>query len=351
MDFLPTTINQVHTNHDWSLAVDSTNIRLNFGFEGLKTGIVPFLRLFGRELRQGTFNQKTFLKMYKHHCVHDLKQLTLLDDNTAWDEQKRLAFYLFMVRVSVEENWTYPALISRDINNRLDQATGMSRAFASLITNPAPWQHYPVLLCEKLFANQDLWEQCNLVTTDRQLHEVLDRDYNKTSDFKPKTNINLKIFNQNNNPYPRLEYIGNGTYHDETPMAAQTLLKKFIQWRNRYSRPTIKIWTAWPDLVRNTNDFWQIQQAGSSADLATQTTERPGLLETAVKHFHANQRNSMTTDYELWIVKPKVFDLATLLPWMNLDANVLINKTHDFVLYRADSEWKSQTVEIHSHLQ
>ena len=349
MDFLPTTVNQIHTNHDWSMSVDSTNIRVKFGFEGLKTGIVPFLRLFGRELRYGTLNRKTFLDMYLHHYRSDLKQLTQINDHSDCDSQKRLAFFLYMVRISVQEPWIYPALISRDLTNRLDQATGMSRSFASLITKELPWEQYPVLLSEEIFRDTSMFEHCDIVTTDRQLHEVLNRDYNKTSEVKPKTNIDFIFKNQNNQPYLRLEYIGNGSYHDDTPVAAKLLLKKFIEWRDKFPKPTVKIWTAWPDLVTNTHNFWQIQLASIDQGLVDVCVNQPAYLESQVRRFHANHRNSMTTDYELWITKPKFFDLVNLLPWMNLDANVFHNNSFDFLLYRADANWVSEVVSVYSH--
>lgn len=349
MDFLPLQINQVHTNHDWSMTIDSTNIRVKFGFEGLKTGIVPFLRLFGRELRFGTFNQQFFLSRYQHHLVGYLKQLMMLDGNADWDEQKTLAFYLYMVRVSTKEPWHYPALISRTPSGGLDQPTGMSRAFANLITKAEPWKDYPVLLTEALFCNKDMWEHCDIVTTDRQLHEVLDRDYNQTSPFKPKTNIDFHIKNRHNTPYLKLDYIGNGTYHDHIPPEAQILLKKYMEWRSTFSRPTIKVHAAMPHQVINTDNFWQVESVPLDADLAILAKERSGYLETAVRDFHQNRRSSMTTDYAIWLMSPGKFDLATLVPWMTLDHNVFHDRNYSFLLYRPESEFKSTEISVHTH--
>lgn len=198
MDYLPIKINAIETNHEYSLTVDSAGMRFNFGFEGIKTGIVPLLQTFGKQLRYGHLTKSAFYTRYSHNFNSTIQQLTEANSNCPWVDQSRLAFYLLMCRTALKESWLYPGLISRTPDGDLDQETGMSRAFASMMTQSQPWNHYPVLLLDDCGADIDLFETCEIITSDRQLHQIFKADFQTTSSHKLKTQIYFKIWNYRN---------------------------------------------------------------------------------------------------------------------------------------------------------
>jgi hypothetical protein len=346
-DFVPTQINAGLTNHDECLSIQTDDLRVVFGIEGAKTGIVTMLKTLGGILFYGKMSYTSFINTYNHNWRSHLDYLYNAD-SLDYNLKKRLAFYLMMCRTALTESWQYPALISRDSDGQLDQATGMSRAFATSIVSHDPEQQYPVLMLERTPTPLSLLDNPLLIDTDQKLHEVLAA---KLSINQLQKVLYFKIWNRQNQPYLRLDYVSNGTWHDEQPLQAQMLMDDFIQWRKKFPKPSVKIYTSWPEQIANTGDYWSWEIAGDTQELAQQCESRPGILETAVKHHHNFHKDKSDSTYTLWIIKNRKFDLINFAPWMNLKHNVLLGNNLDFCLYRPSSDFVTSQVSVYSHFQ
>lgn len=340
--YFPYRINQAPTNTDYSLNLESVSMSFQFGFEGIKTGIVPLLRTFGKQLYYSKFTEQAFVDSYSHATRTIVKKLCGVD-SLSYSDINIVAFHLLMLRKAQTESWFWPALITRDPSGTLDQETGHSRAFATMLTKPDPWNHYPVLMLEDFGKQPSGLQEPVPIENDAMLHQMFHVDPEVSRGFK-KT-IYFQIVNRNNRPYLRLNYLGNGSWHDTTPQAAQDLFVQYRNWHQKNARPKITVFTNWPGRVANTGNFWDMEISQQSTDLINDAQKRPGILETEVKSFHNRLLTQPQSDqYFLWIVNASAIDLGHLLPWMSVSKNVLIQQNMNWILYRAAPHWNSEVV-------
>jgi hypothetical protein len=325
------------------IIAQSGKLKYQVEINNLKKGLVPFISQYG-QLCYGQYTKKEFVDRY-----NTLKELTitnLLDAQTLtdWADYKLFstAFYMHMCRIALQQQWIWPALVSR-IDNRLEHTSGNSRLFATGMCKRDPCNNYNVLLLESIERNPaSVLQEYQTIVNDQQLHQILNVEYSEECYQPDLVNIGLTVTDSGN---LILSYINNNTFHESVTPETQELWKNFVAWQAKYGiRPTIKIYTDWPELITNTQNAWNVEIAGSSKTMY-QTIFHPGHLENRVRSLH--DENAIDSgSHVMYIIKPRKIDLSELMCWTDLKHTTFIDNDWNFILYRQDQTYSSTFVSV-----
>jgi hypothetical protein len=299
-----------------------------------RRGIVEYLLNFGN-LYYGTCNKLYYLQQYQSRLTF-LQNLAKKINLTDQDKQN-LGFNLFMLRKAILANWRLPGLIHNNSVNR-----GNSRLWATGMCKPSPWTHLNFIEFQN--HNQDNLTTDNpiKITTTKQLHEILDIEYLD----QPAADVEFILEEYVDNGSIRLKI--NGMYFKEDPddrshdTVGNEHLEQFLTWMHTYSgKPTIKIYTDWPELVSDSSDIWDIEIAGSITDIK-KTIVLPGHIERQIRQLHNAKTN--LESHTMHIINPVKIDLGELLFWMDVAHTTYIDSNYNYILYRRDTEYKTTFV-------
>lgn len=326
-----------------SIQVHSGQVAAVFHFHNLDQGIVDTFRAFDRQLWFGHMHRDTFLYSHYLHAKHN-SMAALCDIDQQSDAQKRaLAFSLYLLRSSLNQRWRWPALLNRNPMGIIDQRTGNTRAFASIMLHEKPWENYPILLAEhRDFDVTQVLHDPVLISSDQQLNEIVGVPYDDSL-WDPQVYIYVRMLPAGDLIYPCLDYIGDGTYHDHNPIAGQQILENYAAWRRTYGRPVpLAIYTQWPELIRNQHRMWDVEIVGTTEGMLID--ERRGYAERTVLQYHACPVHEQK--HVLWVVEPRMIDLVDLLCWMDMTHSTYIGQDWDFLLYRQQPEYKNTFIQV-----
>lgn len=325
------------------LSIRSGQVVGNYYFGSMTRSVIDCLRAFDRQLYFGHMHRDVFLYGHYLHAKESLI-LEMMDlDAQSEDRIRNLGFCMYMSRVAQRQQWKYPALLNRDPAGRISQITGSTRAFASMLVHERPWEHYPILLAEHPdFDPNDLLKDPLLVDSDLMLHEIFGLDPQATTWDAP-VEINLMIEKSPGGLWCRLDYVGNGTYHDHNPEQGQALLDEYQKWRMKYPSPIpLAVYTDWPDLLINRQHIWDVEIVGSSKGMLMD--DRPATVERSVRSYH--QSPTHPHDHVLWIVAPRPIDLGDLLFWMDDSHSTYISNDWQFIMWRRQQEYQNTFINV-----
>lgn len=325
------------------ITAQSGKIEYDIIFNSLKKGLVPFISQYGN-LYHGKFSPQYFISVFNYNRKNFLKNLGNALNLTNWDEYSLFssAFYMYMCRVCQKESWIWPALCSRMSDSDIKQTSGISRIVATGICKPHPWNEYRVLFLEKKDKNpQNILNEFELISSDQQLHQVLNLRFE--SSFFQVTEAKIGIDVDHNNDAV-LSYINNKTFHETVTEETKTIWNDLVVWIKKYSsRPKIKIYTDWPELVTNQHDFWNLEIAGPSEPIY-KSMFKPGHIERSIRDLHNSQPDNNC--HVMHIIKPRPINITELLCWLNLRHTTYIDTDYEFIVYRPDKDYSTTFINL-----
>lgn len=305
-----------------------------------KLDLAGYINQFGN-LIFGTLKQEYFFNQYNILKRQHLAWLI----NSPFDNFKEVQpvqFYMHMIHEAQKTStWRWPSLI-----NNIDQfqwVNGNSRLFATGITKQDLSELPAYLILQNFSTPIDTYlDDPILVNDDKILHDVLKVGYDDDP-WVPHCELILNYNVNNGQETLGLAKIKDPEDFTDHNTAGESFLAEFVDWRNKYGRrPTLKIYTNWPELVSNTYDAWKIQIVGDVNEIK-QTIYHSAHLEKHVRTLHDQSNNE---DHTLLIVEPRVIDVAELLFWVNCKHTAFIASDWSFALYRRDLNYSNTFVNL-----
>jgi len=357
-DFAP----KVQTLHpDEHLLCHAGSVGVKFRFNALDTSIVSMIEQFGIRLYYGYPTPETFLqKFFLHRKNYLIQQLNHFDTSVNIDiglnEFSNPALYLYMLRVAQSQEWDYPALANRSFAEEFMGTTGGTRAFATGLTKPMPWNHFPILLADHDNFDPTLLLQNPIhIKNDRMLNECLGGEY-RSDIWEPTIRLSVDIKNVNNSINCKLTHLDDNAYYNLSVARGVELLENFKQWKIKYpNRPKLKIYTNYPENIRDICGIWDWHIVDTFDNFVSDTAQLQleDRLEVLPRFYHNHNRyhgNIPEVDHVLWIQQPRVIDIGDLLPWMTAQSNSFVSSDQAFALYRTDDNYNITTVDVSYHL-
>ena len=295
--------------------------------------VVQFISSFGN-LYHGTMNTELFyklMKLSKQMFLSDLKNINSLQTT------QPVAFKLHLCRISIKEAWRLPALINQTGLN-LNWNTGQGRFIATGMCLPDPHTKLKFLLLQNKNTPADQFLQDpTLVTTDQQLHEILNLS-NNTGNI-----VEMEFQLEQNGSQLQLSSLYNGdqSHHYDV---GNVYLDQFKLWQQSYGqRPVLHIYTDWPELITDSENVWTIQHQGNS--VITKTPDfKLGYLEQRLRNqIGAPEHGS---DHVLYVTDPRTIDVSDFLCWVDLTYSAYISCHGHFALFRPDDNYVSTLIDI-----
>jgi len=317
-----------------NLEIKSDKVEARVLFENDPPSIIDFLSQYNTQLYHGHLNPKYFTSIAnarKSQLIGMLANLSRFDSKSL----DILRFCLHLMQVSGESDWNFPILVNNCVGLHIE--TGNNRIFADYMMHKEPWNRISALvLTKKNNLPQGVLSDPCLIDNDTELNSILKQKYDKDNhgrDFY----LNIKINGRDEKKLPKLEYIGDGTYYPASPESGDRWLRRYQKWWDQYhNNRSLSVYTNWPDLIKNSGNFWEYQIVGPSPVVAD---ERPAYCEQSAVKYHITP--TLSSDHVLWILSPRKIDLGDLLFWIDTAHSTYIGKDFDFVLYRRQPEYLS----------
>ena len=333
------------------LTVRQKQIGFSLQFPEIESGIDHVINQYGK-LYYGTMLPSVFQsKYFVEHKHYYIKQL--INADISEEEVGPISFVLELCRVLLKSGWRWPALMNRLPNGELECRTGVSRAIANILTTTVPEKQLPILFYEKNdFDVGTVLQDYVLVDSIEQLSRVFKLE--DTTCSEPAVNLTVCYNKIGDIFWPTLESISAGIDirdKDEFGLKRSTqYFDEFLLWRSRYqSRPTLHVYTDWPDSISDVNSAWDIVHAGPSRPVIESIQafgNRPGVLERVCREMHNQSVNTRDNAHALYVIDNKKLDVGDFLPWMDLKHTTFIDENWKFILYRKDQEYLSTFVKI-----
>ena len=333
------------------LRVRQKQIGLSLQFPEIESGIDHVINQYGK-LYYGTMLPSIFQsKLFFEHKDYYIKQLMTIDRGAA--EIHIISFILELCRELLKSGWRWPALINRLPNGNLECRTGVSRAIANILTTTMPEKQLPILFYEKNDFDVDtVLQDYVLVDSIERLSQVFKLEDIPSSE--PAVNLTICYNKIGDIFWPTVESVSAGidvSDKDEFGLRRSTqYFDEFLLWRSRYqSRPTLHVYTDWPDRISDVNSAWDIVHAGPSRPVIESIQafgNRPGVLERVCFEMHTQSVNTRDNAHALYVIDNKKLDVGDFLPWMDLKHTTFIDENWKFIMYRKDQEYLSTFVKI-----
>jgi hypothetical protein len=322
-----------------SIKVQSGELLFVLTFDCLEQGVVPFIQQFGN-LYYGHLNFFAFKQIYNDLKTNLVKKLIDIDQITDTPLIETVEFGLHMCQtVGRPPTWHYPATVSR-WNHELRWNTGKNRLLATGITGiKNPHTYLKILCLEQADKNINDFLDCPThITSDRQLNEIFDLNYDNNRSHRLM--LNTRLLKDTTGHSLWLEIVSDGTKYN-TKNSGNIALSKYQSWLKKYGRrPSLHVYTDWPELLCNNQNVWNVVHAGPSC---LKPDEKPGRLERQLKGAVFDNSHPFAEIYPhtLFVVEPNKLDLAELLFYINLDDTLYIGNDYKYLLYRPDTHYKS----------
>ena len=268
------------------------------------------------------------------------------------------SFTLELCREFLKTQWKWPALLNRMPDGSTVLKTGSKRALVSMLTTTDPWNHLPVLFYDKDgFSVDEVLTDYIVVDSVDKLHNILQSggDVN----LGPAVNLTMTYEKIDNVFWPMLERIATCSDDFRKPIdlwdkkefglqRSDRHINNYRAWRKLYpSRPTLHIYTDWPESILDANSAWDIVHAGPSRpiiELIHGFGNRPALLEKPCLDLHSD--DSYVIGHTLYVIDERKLDVGHFLPWMDLDHTTFVDENWKFIMYRKDQVYKNTFVKI-----
>lgn len=301
--------------------------------------LLPLLNVFGK-LYHGTVKKEYFNRLFQEKRKQFLEQL----NTPTVDSEKYCDFRLRMTRLSLDGSWKWPACVNM-INHEPEWATGNGRILASGLTKKNPEQALSVLFFDQAGTDVAQWiENPVEITTDQQLHALFGLTYDTTQ--SDCIQLYAVIKQVNNRTCLLLHGIVDEElqgYQNSQESTQLIQLDKLRAWQKKYTRPRLKIYTDWPDLVHDSLGVWDVCEIAKLSTLKINVF-LPGHLEKLARQEHQSAGNNSV----LFVKNPRAFDLSELLVWMDLEHTTFIEQDWNFLLYQNNGDYKSKMIGISS---
>jgi hypothetical protein len=295
--------------------------------------VVQFINSFGN-LYYGTMNTELFYKLFKSSKQTFLSALKNID---LVQTTQPVAFKLYLCRIAMKESWQLPALINQAGLN-LNWNTGQGRFLATGMCFSEPHLRLKFLLLQnKNTPPEQFLQDPTLISTDQQLHEILNLSSNSAD------NIELEFQLEQNGSQLFLASLYNGNQSHHYDVGA-IYLEQFKSWQQSYGpRPTLHVYTDWPELIIDSENVWTICHQGNST--ITKTDDfKLGYLE--LELFNQIENPVHGSDHVLYITEPRLIDVSDLLCWVDLTYSAYISCHGQFALFRPDNNYVSTLIDI-----
>jgi hypothetical protein len=296
----------------------------------IKHNLLTYINHYG-SLYSGTLIPTEFQKTInsdKSYTLSVLKQIN--NSNEIIPDIQRVWFYLHMVRECIKHPWRWPA-IANEIDGKLYFYTGLGRLLATGMCQPEPWTMVNVLLfCPNNISNtHKLFENLQRIETDSQLHQTLNLEY--SADYNPYINPELHLkfqHDDSNRLILKQMYDGNSNHHYD---AGKEYLNELIECNHVHrDRPTLKVYTDWPEKIFDSQQAWNIVHSGAS------------LGNKIKENLLYNQFNDLdSNDHIFYVTTPRKIDVSELLSWVNLKSTSYISINWEFALITPGKEYRS----------
>lgn len=294
-----------------------------------RDGITSYLNLFG-DLYYGHLQPGVFLDRYNGLVAEFINRLV----NNGAD----VAHNLCMIELTQREPWRWPAPLT-ELSTGLLWSAGNSRTVATGLTHTEPWTKLPVLILLQRGSNPYRYlANYTTIVTDEQLHTALGLTYKEDGDYYyPEMELQATLADDNGRPAMTLKYIGNKQAEQNYDSLGQTKLLAFKKWQARYgSKPSLYVYTQYPDQI--TSNHWKLIPAGPVPD--QDLIYKPAHLERVIQGLKVQH------DHALYVVTDRKINADELLPWMDVDHTIFIDKNWEFALHRNDSVYKNKFISI-----
>jgi hypothetical protein len=320
----------------------SGKIEYDINFTNLKSGLIPFIQEYG-DLYYGKFSPEYFKQTFNATRSLFLKNLIRAPELTNWKDYclYSSSFYMFMTRVCQTESWVWPALCVRRSDSTITQTSGISRIVATGMCKKDPWSHLNALFLES--KNKDpslILTDAVKVDNDQTLHQKLNLEFSTDTFQTSQAKLSLTVDASGDLIF---DYINNHRFHDTITPETQTLWTDLVSWHQKYSKPRLKIYTDWPELVDNQENFWDIEIAGPSKPIY-QSIFYPGHIEREIQLLHGS--NPEKNLHVMHIIKPRYINVTELLCWLNTKHTTFIDRNFEFIVYRADENYSNTFVDL-----
>jgi len=293
-------------------------------------------------------------------CTTKDKWIWKLLDIENWSDSDILfnSFTLELCREFLKTQWKWPALLNRMPDGSVAFNSGGSRALVSMLTTSDPWNHLPVLFYDKDgFSVDEVLKDYTVVDNVNKLHDIFHSGGDEN--LGPVANLTMTYKKIQNIFWPMLEKVAgcrpayssviDRCDKEEFGLERSTrFLDNFRSWRKQYpSRPTLHVYTDWPESISDANSVWNIVHAGPSRpviELIQGFGNRPAVLEKPCRQLH--QDDSYNIAHTLYVIDDRKLDVGDFLLWMDLDHTTFVDENWKFIMYRKDQEFLSTFVKI-----
>lgn len=342
------------------LAVQKGEIGFILRFPDLRKGIIHTINQYGKlyygTLQPSLFKSEQFVAQKKHY-ISQLRNLSDLDNKNSVADREQASFVLELCREFLKDKWHWPVLINRLPTGDIVFKNGQSRAVATVMTVAEPWKHLPALFYEKSGFDVDaVLEDYVSINNIKDLERIFNLEDSTALEARHslhlKVNLGLCYDKIDGVFWPTLEGVSSRLDSDDKEefglLRSDQYANDFLLWRSRYqSRPTLYIYTDWPEAVSDATLVWNVVHAGPSTpiiELIQGFGNRPAILEKTCFELHSNP--SYTTGHTLYIIDDKKIDVGDFLPWMDINHTTFIDENWKFIMYRKDQVYKNTFVKI-----
>lgn len=360
-------ISQHTTSAPESVMLQHGALAINFVVEPFKHGLIPTLNMLGYQLFYGYLRRDIFLHKLTRTQL-DISNLVVdaiissQDPNfdnfdsakkesiqlTLDSHLKEVTFARYLTKLALTENWKLPSLINRNSAGRLQQITGSTRAFATIMTRPDPWTHFPVLVLDHSINDiNEILENPTHCHNDEVLNQVFGKTLTENT-WDPELIIDINITHNNGSISCNMTNIHNGSYYDKYQGHGQDLLDSHVAWRKKVgNRATLYIHTDHPENIKDLSSYWatKIVPLNIDQDFRKECASRPAWLEKVVRQYHDNPTHEAGA-FVLWVLDDRHIDLRDLAWWGDDETNVMIDADWKFIMYQSSETYRSKFIKV-----
>jgi len=311
--------------------------------------IIPFLNSYA-VLYYGSFHKKIYIDRFlqvRKQVIQQLIDLPVCNSNQ-WSEHllenrisyQNAAFIIHMCRLARDTVWDFPVLC-----NYGKWVNGGSRTIATGMHKSNPWNSVLGLELVELGKSSTMLSDPKEIISTEMLHNVLKLE-SDTHQYNP-AEVKLTTELKNNKIYFLSIENKSNRFDNFTNIDSYDIWDKFVSWRSQYPvKPKIKIYTNWPEQIRNQFDAWNVVEIVLSQHIIDEIQGfggRVGRLEHFVTEEHKHPKE--TVDHVLYVIYPRLIELGDLLVWMDLDHNIYIESEWKFLWYRKADIYKTSYVD------
>jgi hypothetical protein len=295
--------------------------------------LVDYINSFGN-LYYGTMNVDLFYKSIrqtKKEFLFDLKNISTITTT------QPIAFKLHLCRVAINEPWRLPALINQS-SDILNWSTGQGRFLATGMCLQNPHNQIKFLLLQDKGTDPKHFLQDPVpVITDQQLHEIL----NLSNTNQTTVEMQFELVQNGSHLILASLYNGDRSYHYDV---GTPYLDQFKSWQQQYGpRPTLHIYTNWPEMISDSVNAWTIKHQGPSPVVKTEYFKLGNLERCLFEQFGKFTHGK---DHVLYVTDPRNIDISDFLCWMDLTYSAYININGQFALLRPSDNYFTKLMDI-----